>query len=131
MVAKKTGVKVYVLTVDSETHAVLKTEEEDPNTGKRAEAQVDFVQAGAAGGLPSGFVPSVVIWVGGGAAVVQQAPGGLGAQFAPQTVIGQAGIVPTLPRPPLPQPPRVTSVVTPKPPKPPKENPGGGKPPKV
>jgi hypothetical protein len=34
---KKSGVRVYVVTVDAETSAVLKTEEEDPNSGKRKE----------------------------------------------------------------------------------------------
>src|SRR5436309_1489812 len=37
-----TGVRVYILTVDSETNTVLKTEEEDPNTGHRTELAPSF-----------------------------------------------------------------------------------------
>jgi hypothetical protein len=39
---KITGVRVYILTVDSETNTVLKTEEEDPNTGHRTELAPSF-----------------------------------------------------------------------------------------
>lgn len=39
---KITGVRVYILTVDSETNTLLKTEEEDPNTGHRTELAPSF-----------------------------------------------------------------------------------------
>lgn len=114
MAAKNvTGVRVYVITVDEATNQVLKTEEEDPNTGKRAPTQLS--QAPAVGpGVPAGFVPSVIIWVGGGVAVqgiTEGAPGG--QQFAPQTVIGQAAGFIGVPHPPAPprNPTPVTTVV--------------------
>jgi hypothetical protein len=65
-----TGVRVYILTVDSETNTVLKTEEEDPNTGHRTEMASSFQAVSAQYPaaqtvIPAGFVPSVVILVGG------------------------------------------------------------------
>src|SRR6266487_7053754 len=39
---KITGIRVYILTLDSETNTVLKTEEEDPNTGHRTELAPSF-----------------------------------------------------------------------------------------
>jgi hypothetical protein len=65
-----TGVRVYILTVDSETNTVLKTEEEDPNTGRRTELASSFQAVPAQypapqTAIPVGFVPSIVILVGG------------------------------------------------------------------
>ena len=65
-----TGVRVYILTVDSETHTVLKTEEEDPKTGRRTELAPSFQAVPAQypapqTAIPVGFVPSIVILVGG------------------------------------------------------------------
>jgi hypothetical protein len=76
---KITGVRVYVLTVDSETNTVLKCEEEDPNTGHRAEPGPDFkgVPAQYAAPetlIPPGFVPSIVILVGGQVSAISQSP---------------------------------------------------------
>jgi hypothetical protein len=77
---KITGVRVYVLTVDSETNTVLKCEEEDPNTGHRAEldpnSKVVPAQYPAPETLiPAGFVPSVVILVGGQVSAISQSSG--------------------------------------------------------
>lgn len=76
---KITGVRVYVLTVDSETNTVLKCEEEDPNTGHRAEldpnSKVFPAHYPAPETLiPAGFVPSVVILVGGQVSAISQSP---------------------------------------------------------
>jgi hypothetical protein len=65
-----TGIRVYILTVDSETNTVLKTEEEDPNTGHRTELAPSFQAVSAQypapqTAIPVGFVPSIVILVGG------------------------------------------------------------------
>jgi hypothetical protein len=65
-----TGIRVYILTVDSETNTVLKTEEEDPNTGHRTELAPSFQAVPAQypapqTAIPVGFVPSIVILVGG------------------------------------------------------------------
>ena len=65
-----TGVRVYILTVDSETNTVLKTEEEDPKTGHRTELAPSFQAVPAQYtapqiGIPAGFVLSIVILVGG------------------------------------------------------------------
>jgi hypothetical protein len=67
---KITGVRVYVITVDSETNTVLKCEEEDPNTRHRTELDPNFkvvpIQYPAPETpIPAGFVPSIVILVGG------------------------------------------------------------------
>jgi len=47
-----TGIRVYILTVDSETNTVLKTEEEDPNTGHRTELAPSFPIEIMVGGQP-------------------------------------------------------------------------------
>jgi len=47
-----TGIRVYILTVDSETNTVLKTEEEDPNTGHRTELAPSFPIKILVGGQP-------------------------------------------------------------------------------
>jgi hypothetical protein len=47
-----TGIRVYILTVDSETNTVLKTEEEDPNTGHRTELAPSFPIEILVGGKP-------------------------------------------------------------------------------
>jgi hypothetical protein len=65
-----TGIRVYILTVDSETNTVLKTEEEDPNTGHRTELAPSFQAVPAQypapqTAIPAGFVPSIVTLVGG------------------------------------------------------------------
>ena len=67
---KITGVRVFILTVDSETNTVLKCEEEDPNTGHRTELDPNFKLVPAQypapqTAIPAGFVPSIVILVGG------------------------------------------------------------------
>jgi len=69
-----TGIRVYILTVDSETNTVLKTEEEDPNTGHRTELAPSFQAVPAQypalqTAIPGGFVPSIVI-LGAGQPVV-------------------------------------------------------------
>jgi len=81
---KITGVRVYILTVDSETNTVLKTEEEDPNTGHRTELAPSFQTVPAQHpapqtAIPVGFVPSIVILVGG------------------QSVVGPTSIISTAP----------------------------------
>jgi hypothetical protein len=48
-----TGVRVYILTVDSETNTVLKTEEVDPNTGRRTELPPNFQAVPAQYAAPS------------------------------------------------------------------------------
>jgi len=79
---KITGVRVYVLTVDSETNTVLKCEEEDPNTLHRTELDPNFKVVPAQHPvletpIPAGFVPSIVILVGGqGSAISQSLKGG-------------------------------------------------------
>ena len=78
----KTGVKIYVMTVDEETGEVLKREEEDPNTGERTDSlfelavedqQESKINQNYGGALPPNFVPSVVILVGG-QSVVSSSP---------------------------------------------------------
>jgi len=86
---EKSGVRIFVLTLDAHTNQVLKTEEEDPGTGKRQEiapaaaAAAPYVPAAAEGSawVPPGFTPSVIILVGGGTPVM---PAGL----IPATVKG-------------------------------------------
>jgi hypothetical protein len=87
---KISGVRVYVLTVDSETNTVLKCEEEDPNTGHRAEldpnSKVVPTQCPAPATLiPAGFVPSIVILVGGQVSAISQSlEGGEQWKFIPR-----------------------------------------------
>jgi len=74
---KVTGVRVYVLTVDSETNTVVKCEEEDPNTRDRTEVAQNFKVVPAQYPvpeitIPAGFVPSIVILVGGQVSSVSQ-----------------------------------------------------------
>ena len=74
---KITGVRVYVLTVDPETNSVLKFEEEDPNTHHRTELDANFKVVPAQYPvpeipIPAGFVPSIVILVGGQVSAVSQ-----------------------------------------------------------
>jgi len=110
---KTTGVRIFIMTVDAETNQLLKTQEENPNTGKRTEVEVEARQQAAeafhsfapapAQGLPPGFIPSVVIYVGGSAASAGSGVSALG------------GIIPVVPHLPPPPKPQVTTVVTPKP----------------
>jgi hypothetical protein len=98
---KITGVRVYILTVDSETNTVLKCQEQDPNTGQRTELDPNFelvpVQYPPPETLiPAGFVPSIVILVGGQVSAVSQSLKG-GEQ------------------PPRPRPPRPPPIIGPKP----------------
>jgi hypothetical protein len=73
---KITGVRVYVLTVDSENN-VLKYEEEDPNTHQRTELDPNFKVVPTQypvpeTPIPAGFVPSIVILVGGQVSAISQ-----------------------------------------------------------
>jgi hypothetical protein len=43
---RTTGVVIFVLTVDSETHSVLRTEREDLVTGERTEVDLRFESTG-------------------------------------------------------------------------------------
>jgi hypothetical protein len=92
--AVKTGIRTYVITVDEATNTVLKTQEEDPNSGHRIEVvNLDLKTQAAphvATGVPAGFVPSAIIWVGGPAGTVVTQGGQESA-----TVRGLATIVPS------------------------------------
>jgi hypothetical protein len=94
---KITGVRVYVLTVDSETNTVLKCEEEDPNTGNRAELDPNFKVVPARFPapetlIPAGFVPSIVILVGGQVSAISQSLEG--GEPRKQFIIGPRGGAP-------------------------------------
>ena len=94
-----TGIRVYILTVDSETNTVLKTEEEDPNTGHRTELAPSFQAVPAQypapqTAIPVGFVPSIVILVGGQPVVC--------TEWEPPTVHSHGPTVPIHNRPPGP-----------------------------
>lgn len=76
----ESDVTVYVVTVDNKSGETLRTEIEDPKTGERIEIdtttqtdqQSQAISTGQYMQLPTGFIPSAVIVVGGGNVVTQQ-----------------------------------------------------------
>jgi|HubBroStandDraft_6_1064221.scaffolds.fasta_scaffold760759_1 hypothetical protein len=103
-----TGVRVYILTVDSETNTVLKAEEEDPRTGRRTELDPNFQAVPAQypapqTTIPVGFVPSIVILVGGQVSAMPQSLQGGEPVVGPTSIIRIAPMIsrhpPTTPTP--------------------------------